>query len=94
MSKEMNMSRKMTSGSKEMGMSSDGGGHLYTQANETRNAIIMFGKLMAMDNDAAIAILRLVLGVVFFAHGAQKALGWFGGYGFTGTMGFPAGVDR
>jgi putative oxidoreductase len=35
---------------------------------------------------------RLVLGVVFFAHGAQKLLGWFGGYGFTGTMGFFTGV--
>lgn len=33
-------------------------------------------------------MLRLVLGVVFFAHGAQKLLGWFGGYGFHGTMGF------
>jgi putative oxidoreductase len=30
--------------------------------------------------------LRLVLGVVFFAHGAQKLLGWFGGFGFQGTM--------
>jgi putative oxidoreductase len=28
------------------------------------------------------------MGLVFFAHGAQKALGWFGGYGFSGTMGF------
>jgi putative oxidoreductase len=25
---------------------------------------------------------------VYFAHGAQKMLGWFGGYGFHGTMGF------
>lgn len=33
-------------------------------------------------------IIRLALGVVFFAHGAQKALGWFGGFGFSGTMGF------
>jgi putative oxidoreductase len=32
-------------------------------------------------------MLRVVLGVVFFAHGAQKLLGWFGGYGFHGTMG-------
>ncbi len=33
-------------------------------------------------------VLRLVLGVVFFAHGSQKMLGWFGGYGFAGTMEF------
>jgi putative oxidoreductase len=52
----------------------------------------MIRKLMATDNDSAITILRLVLGVVFFAHGAQKALGWFGGYGFTGTMGFFTGM--
>ncbi len=41
--------------------------------------ISMFRKLMATDNDAAITALRLVLGIVFFAHGAQKLLGWFGG---------------
>lgn len=44
-------------------------------------------KLLSTPNDPILTILRLVLGVVFFAHGAQKALGWFGGYGFTGTMG-------
>jgi putative oxidoreductase len=33
----------------------------------------------------------LVLGVVFFAHGAQKLLGWFGGPGFSGTMGLFTG---
>jgi putative oxidoreductase len=32
-------------------------------------------------------ILRLGLGVVMFPHGAQKVLGWFGGYGFAATMG-------
>jgi putative oxidoreductase len=48
----------------------------------------MTRKLIGTDNDAATAILRLVLGVIFFAHGAQKMLGWFGGYGFSGTMGF------
>ena len=46
----------------------------------------MFRKLFATDDNAATAILRLVLGVVFFAHGAQKMLGWFGGPGFSGTM--------
>ena len=52
----------------------------------------MIRKLIATDNDAATAILRFVLGVIFFAHGAQKMLGWFGGYGFSGTMGFFTGV--
>jgi putative oxidoreductase len=52
----------------------------------------MIRKLIATDNDFATTILRLVLGVIFFAHGAQKMLGWFGGYGFTGTMGFFTGA--
>ena len=33
-------------------------------------------------------ILRLTLAAVMFPHGAQKALGWFGGYGFSGTLSF------
>ena len=33
-------------------------------------------------------IARLTLGIVMFPHGAQKMLGWFGGYGFSGTMDF------
>src|SRR4029077_20256161 len=52
----------------------------------------MIRKLIGTDNDAAPTILRWVLGVSFFVHGAQKMLGWFGGYGFTGTMGFFTGV--
>jgi putative oxidoreductase len=52
----------------------------------------MVRKLFRTDDDIATAILRLVLGVVFFAHGAQKMLGWFGGPGFTGTMGFFTGM--
>ncbi len=47
----------------------------------------MISRLFATDDDGARALLRLVTGVVFFAHGAQKMLGWFGGYGFSGTMG-------
>jgi len=48
----------------------------------------MFRKLLATPNDWTLTILRLILGAIFFAHGAQKALGWFGGYGFSATMGF------
>lgn len=52
----------------------------------------MLHKLLVTDDNAATVILRLVLGVVFFAHGAQKMLGWFGGYGFSGTMGYFTGT--
>jgi len=45
-------------------------------------------KLLSTSNDFGLTVLRLVFGIVFFAHGAQKMLGWFGGYGFHGTMGF------
>ena len=48
----------------------------------------MLRKLMSTTDDFAVTILRLSLGVVFFAHGAQKVLGWFGGYGLSGTIGF------
>jgi putative oxidoreductase len=37
-------------------------------------------------------VLRVTLGVMIFPHGAQKLLGWFGGYGFTGTMGYFTGT--
>src|SRR6202140_265098 len=45
-------------------------------------------KLMSSGNDVAFALLRVVLGVVFLAHGSQKMLGLFGGYGFHATMEF------
>lgn len=48
--------------------------------------------LLKTENSATLLFLRLVLGLSFFPHGAQKVLGWFGGYGFTGTMGFFTGT--
>ena len=51
----------------------------------------MLRRLLATDDSTATTTLRLVLGVVFFAHGAQKMLGWFGGPGFSGSMGFFTG---
>lgn len=35
-----------------------------------------------------LTIQRALLGAVMFPHGAQKLFGWFGGYGFDGTMKF------
>lgn len=56
----------------------------------------MKATIFKTNNDIAPTILRVVLGVVIAAHGAQKLLGWFEGFGFissmnyfTGTMGFP-----
>jgi len=46
----------------------------------------MLNKLLATENEYSALILRLVLGVVMFPHGAQKLFGWFGGNGFGGTM--------
>ena len=48
----------------------------------------MLAHLLETDPNWVLTILRVVLGFVMFAHGAQKMLGWFGGYGFSGTMGF------
>lgn len=48
--------------------------------------------LLRTNDSTAPAILRLTLAAVMFPHGAQKLLGWFGGYGFGGTIGFFTGT--
>ncbi len=45
-------------------------------------------KLIHTDDSVVPTIARVALGTVMFAHGAQKALGWFGGYGYEATMGY------
>src|SRR5205814_10254802 len=44
--------------------------------------------LVATSSSWAITVVRVVLGVIFFAHGAQKVLGWFSAYGRKGTTGY------
>ena len=48
----------------------------------------MFPSLLVTRHDWTGLILRVALGGVMWPHGAQKLLGWFGGFGFSGTMKF------
>ncbi|MBI5707432.1 MAG: DoxX family protein [Armatimonadetes bacterium] len=48
----------------------------------------MLKKTFETTNDWTLLLARLTLGAVMFPHGAQKVLGWFGGYGLAGTAGF------
>jgi putative oxidoreductase len=54
-------------------------------------------KIFYTENGWAPLLMRVLLSIVLWAHGAQKLLGWFGGYGFensmkffTGTVGIPS----
>ncbi len=46
----------------------------------------MVETLAGTNADWVVAIVRIVLGLIFFAHGAQKMLGWYGGTGFSRSM--------
>ena len=51
----------------------------------------MLKKLVKTNDDVVLLVLRLVLGYVFFFHGMQKLTTMYGGYGFSGTLGFFTG---
>jgi len=48
----------------------------------------MLNKFFETRNDVSLTVLRLALALVILPHGAQKVLGWFGGFGLSGTMHF------
>lgn len=48
--------------------------------------------VFGINNDWTGLITRITIGLILFPHGAQKMLGLFGGYGFSGTMSFFTGT--
>jgi putative oxidoreductase len=59
----------------------------------TRGAFGRIGHAaLATGRTPVYTILRLALGIVVFPHGAQKLLGWYGGWGYDATMSWFAGL--
>lgn len=52
----------------------------------------MLEKFLSTEPSALLTVARVGLGFVMLPHGAQKLLGWFGGYGFSQTVGFFSSV--
>ena len=46
---------------------------------------MLVNKVIATDSGFSQLALRIPIGIIFVAHGAQKLFGWFGGYGLDGT---------
>lgn len=46
----------------------------------------MRGLFTSKNTHFGLLLIRLMTGIVFIAHGAQKLFGWFDGIGFEGTV--------
>jgi putative oxidoreductase len=55
------------------------------ETTEIRREVLM-KVLYRTESNSALLFVRLALGIVMFPHGAQKALGWFGGGGLSATV--------
>src|SRR5215217_7951352 len=65
-------------------------GQSISFTHSTPEGRLMIRRFFDTRRASAPLVARLALAALLFPHGAQHALGWFGGYGFTGTLGFPA----
>lgn len=54
--------------------------------------IRLIQRALATESGWGPLVLRVPVGFIFVAHGAQKLFGWFGGYGLEGTGGFMASL--
>lgn len=52
----------------------------------------MWRRILNTDTDYSLTLARVTLGLVLLPHGAQHMLGWLGGYGFKGTLGWMTGT--
>ncbi|RYZ05241.1 MAG: DoxX family protein [Myxococcales bacterium] len=59
-----------------------------TASSPARTTSPLLERFLATTASPVPTLLRVALGGVILAHGAQKVFGWFGGYGLEGTMGF------
>lgn len=50
-------------------------------------------KVMSTESNLNPMALRIPVGIIFVAHGAQKLFGWFGGYGLEGTGQWMASIS-
>src|SRR5215218_4569415 len=57
-------------------------------APRAASAGALVGRLLGTAHEPVATFARLAVALLLFPHGAQHALGWFGGYGFTGTLGW------
>ncbi len=65
---------------------------LATTTAATKSRLLpLLRLLLGTDRAAAPLALRITLAIVMLPHGLQKTVGWFGGYGWSGTMGFLTG---
>ncbi len=48
----------------------------------------MFKKIVHTESDSSLTMARVLPGFIFFVHGSQLMLGWFGGHGLSGSIQF------